>query len=174
MIPLPTKLILALTSFIVLMVGIIVFGQHRFTQGETAATERATAAIAMLKVEAAKVLATETERVHRAEQALNDFKNAQELQDAEHLKTIAYLSDRLRRLAGASGRLRDPHSAGCGGGGSTPAGDAPSASSAGPADDAEAGGLLSEPLSRLLLRITGEADTINAAYASCRATLMEP
>ena len=173
MIPLPTKLILALTTFIVVMCGALVFGQHRYAQGEAAATERDKTAIAMMKAEAAKALAAETAKTRAAEQALNDFKNSQELKDAQHLQTIADLSQRLRTLAGASGRLRDPHATGCGGGGSSPSGDNPSPSGTGAADGAETGGLVSEPLSRLLLELTVSADQINAAYASCRAYAFE-
>jgi hypothetical protein len=173
MIPLPTKLILALTTFIVVMCGVLVFGQHRYSQGEAAATERALTAISMLKAEASKALAAETAKTRQAEQALNDFKNSQELKDAQSVKTIADLADRLRRSAGAVGRLRDPNAAGCGAGRGGPASDAAAAAPAGPADGAEVGGLLSAELSGLLQQLTVEADQINAAYASCREWIGE-
>lgn len=121
------------------------------------------------KAEAAALLASWTAKVHQVEQGLQALTNAQNLKDFDHEKTVADLSDRLRRLAGPAGRLRDPHALGCGAGGGSAPSEAASAPSDRPADPAEAGGLLSAELGGLLQRLTLEADTINAAYASCRA-----
>ena len=138
-------------------------------RGYDRAMAEATAATNTLKAQAAATLASETAKTRHAEQALQAIKNTQELQDAAHQNTVADLSDRLRRLAGPAGRLRDPHAAGCGGG----SGGAPGAAATTPgdraADPAQTGGLLSVPLTELLGRIVREADTINVAYASCRA-----
>lgn len=138
-------------------------------RGYNRAMAEATAATNALKTEAAATLVSETAKTRTAEQALQDMKNTQELHDADHQKTVADLSDRLRRLAGPAGRLRDPHAAGCGGSsGSAPGAAAPATGDR--ADDAaQTGGLLSESLSGLLSRLQREADTINIAYASCRA-----
>lgn len=168
------KLTCSLVAIIALMVGAYVFGQHRYAQGEAAAALRYEVAIQMQKTEAAKTLASETERARLVELALNELKNTQELKDAEHVKTIADLSDRLRRLAGPAGRLRDPNQAGCGGGGGGTQGEAPTASGDRPADGAFSGGLLSQELSDLLRERIEQADRINAAYASCRAIAMTP
>lgn len=127
------------------------------------------AAIAQQKAEAAATLASETNKTRTAEQALQDFKNTQELQDATHQKTVADLSSRLRTLANSSGRLRDPHAPGCGAGSGGTASEAATASGDRPADGAQAGGLLSADLSGLLQRLQLEADVVNNAYTSCRA-----
>lgn len=138
-------------------------------RGYDRAMAEATAATNALKAQAAATLASETAKTRSAEQALQAIKNTQELQDAAHQNTVADLSDRLRRLAGPAGRLRDPYAVGCGGG----SGGAPGAAATTPgdraADTTEAGGLLSAGLSGLLQRLQREADTINIAYASCRA-----
>lgn len=138
-------------------------------RGYDRAMAEATAATNTLKAQAAATLASETAKTRSAEQALQAIKNTQELQDAAHQNTVADLSDRLRRLAGPAGRLRDPHAVGCGRG----SGGAPGAAATTPgdraADTTEAGGLLSAGLSGLLQRLQREADTINIAYASCRA-----
>jgi hypothetical protein len=127
------------------------------------------AAINQQKAEAAALLANWTAKVHQVEQGFQELTNAQNIKDFDHEKTVADLSDRLRRIAGPAGRLRDPHAAGCGAGGSSTPSAAASAPGDRPADQPEAGGLLSADLSGLLQRITREADDINAAYASCRA-----
>ncbi|MDP3652409.1 MAG: hypothetical protein Q8R67_12075 [Rhodoferax sp.] len=122
------------------------------------------------KRKAADTLASEITKTRKAEQALQDITNTQNLKDANHAKTVADLSDRLRRIAGPAGRLRDPHAgAGCGGGSSGAPGADPGAPGDRPADPAETGGLLSAELSGLLRERLREADDINAAYASCRA-----
>ena len=156
---------------VVLALLVALFFGERYIEQRGADRQLAidTAAINKQKAEAAATLASETDKVHRAEQVLQDFKNHQELQDADHQKTVADLSDRLRRIAGPAGRLRDPNQAGCGSGsGSTPRA-APAAAADRANDPAEAGGLLSAELSGLLAERAKEADDINNAYASCRA-----
>jgi hypothetical protein len=127
------------------------------------------ASIDKQKAEAAATLASETARVRAAEVALQDFKNQQEIQDANHKKTVADLSDSLRRAAGPAGRLRDPYATGCGGGGGGATGQAATSSVDSADYGAERGGLLSAELSGFLESKLQEADTINIAYASCRA-----
>jgi len=156
---------------VVLALLVALFFGERYIEGRGADRQLAidTAAITKQKAEAVATLASETDKVHRAEQALQDFKNHQELQDADHKKTVADLSDRLRRIAGPAGRLRDPNAAGCGGSSGGAKGSDPAAAGDRPADPAQAGGLLSAELSGLLAGLTKEADDINIAYASCRA-----
>jgi hypothetical protein len=162
--------ILIKIAVVVALLAALFFGEQYIEgRGYDRARAEDNAAIEKVKREAADTLASETNKTRTAEQALQDFKNTQELQDATHQKTVADLSSRLRNLAGAPGRLRDPHAAGCGpSGGSTPSEAAP-APGGRPADPTEAGGLLSADLSGLLQRLQLEADTINVAYASCRA-----
>ena len=127
------------------------------------------AAIEQSKREAANALLREINKTHAAEQALQAFKNQQELKDADHQKTVADLSSRVRNLAGPAGRLRDPQALGCGASSSGPASAVATAPGAGADSGAQAGGLLSKSLTGLLYRLAGEADELNNAYASCRA-----
>jgi len=127
------------------------------------------AKIAQQKTEAAQVLAIKTAEAAAATKALQDFKNTQELQDADHKKTVAALNARLHSLAGPAGRLRDPNQTGCGGGSRSAPGTDAAAPGDRAGDGADAGGVLSADLSGLLLRLTKSADDINLAYISCRA-----
>jgi len=156
---------------VVLALLVALFFGERYIEGRGADRQLAidTAAITKQKAEAVATLASETDKVHAAEWALQDFKNNQELQDADHKKTVTDLSDRLRRIAGAAGRLRDPNAAGCGPGGGGATNQAATAAGGGPANPTQAGGLLSAELSGLLAQLTKEADDINVAYTSCRA-----
>lgn len=164
-----TDILIKIATVVALLAALFFGEQYIEGRGYDRARAEDNAAIEKVKREAAGQLAIETNKTRTAEQALQDFKNTQELQDATHQKTVADLSSRLRTLAGAPGRLRDPHAAGCGpSGGSTP-GEAAPAPGGRPADPTEAGGLLSADLSGLLQRLQLEADTINVAYASCRA-----
>lgn len=153
---------------IVLVLALLLGLRQVDQRGYNRAMAEATAATNALKVEAAATLASETAKARTAEQALQAIKNTQELHDADHQKTVANLSDRLRRLAGPAGRLRDPHSAGCGGGSGSAPGTSATAASDRADDQTQTGGLLSASLSGLLSRLQREADTINIAYASCR------
>jgi hypothetical protein len=148
----------------------VLFGIRQIDQrGYDRAKAEDQAATNQLKAEAAATLASETERVRERERAMQTLLSNQNLKDATHAKTVADLSDRIRVAGGPAGRLRDPHAPGCGrGSGSAPADPATSADG-GTADGAEAGGLLSVPLTELLAKALRESDAINVAYASCRA-----
>ena len=155
---------------VVALLAALFFGEQYIEgRGFERAKAEDLAATNALKAHAAAALASETEKTRSIEQALQKQTDDQNLKDATHEKTVADLSDRLRRSAGQPGRLRDPHAAGCGGSGSGTPGEPASAPSAGAADPAQAGGLLSAQLTGLLQQLALEADTINAAYASCRA-----
>jgi len=153
-----------------LTAGYFAFTGHHQNIGERRASARYDKALTEQRDKAAAALAQATDQVRAVERALQDSRNQLEITDAKHQATIADLSRRVRVAAGPAGRLRDPHaSAECG-----RSGDDPPATVAAPADDraadrADAGGLLSEPLTRLLSELTEQADRINAAYASCRA-----
>lgn len=148
--------------------GYLSWEDHQQGIGEARATEACNRKIETQKKKAAAVLSKETAKVVAAERALQNFKNQQEVQDAQNKKITDNLTARLRALAGSGGRLLDPH-AGRGPGG----GSAPGAAAAGPGDSrdhgAEAGGVLSAELTGLLQRLTVEADAVNLAYISCRA-----
>jgi len=159
------KFAIVLGLLLALMFGVRAIDQNGYRR----ASAEATAALEKQKNKAAGELAAETAKTRAAEQALQEAKNNQDIQDAKAQSTVANLSSRLRQLAGQSGRLRDPNAHGCGGGSSGPAGEAATATGSGAADSAEAGGLLSVPLTELLQTALRESDAINVAYASCRA-----
>jgi hypothetical protein len=145
------------------------YGAHREREGATARAAIYDAALAKQKSQAATLLATETDRVQAQQTQLQYQLQTQEITDAQNRQTIAALAARVRALADAAGRLRDPNAAECGrGGGGTPSDAAPGAAS-GAGDAAVAGGLVSAELSRFLREQAEAADAVNAAYASCRA-----
>ncbi len=110
-----------------------------------------------------RAITAEVVKTAKVQAALDAARNSQEILDETHRQAIATLATRLQLRAGPARRLRDPYAAEC------PA-TAPAASTRTSADDAAtAGGLLSAELTDLLQRLTSEADSINAAYASCRA-----
>ena len=154
-----------------LAVLVLLFGAWQYIDGRgyNRAAAEYTTAINDQKAKAAALLASEVAKVHAAEQALQAHFNNQNLKDANHVQTLADLSDRLRRAAGPAGRLRDPHATGCGAGGGGAPGAATAAASDRATDHAQTGGLLSAAASEFLLTLARDADAINAAYASCRA-----
>lgn len=162
--------ILIKIAAVLALVAALFFGeQYIESRGYDRARAEDQVAADKSKREAAATLANETAKTHSAEQELQDLKNTQELQDATHQKTVADLSSRLRNLAGANGRLRDPHAAGCGPGGDRPTSEAAPATGGSPADPAQAGGLVSAELTQFLFEQAASADAINIAYSSCRA-----
>ena len=164
-----TDIFIKIAAAVALLAVLFSGEQYIEGRGYSRAQAECQAATNKLKADAAAELASLTAKTRSAEQALQDLKNTQELQDATHQKTVADLSSRLRNLAGADGRLRDPHAAGCGDGGSNATGEAATAAGDSANDTTQTGGLLSADLSGLLQRLQLEADTINVAYASCRA-----
>lgn len=65
-----------------------------------------------------------------------------------------------------------PQPSSCGDRGGSPQSNSPASTDSGTGDETEAYGLLPEANTRRLVEVIAEAETINAAYASCRATLM--
>ena len=159
---------------VVLALLAALFFAERYIEGLGYSRARAEdqAAAETLKAQAAATLATETEKTRNAEQALQTLTNAQNLKDADHEKTVADLSSRLRVAAGPAGRLRDPNAVGCGasGGGTQSAIASPANNSA--ADGAQTGGFLSKQLTEFLLSQAADADQLNNAYIACRADSM--
>jgi hypothetical protein len=164
-----TDILIKIAAVVALLVLLFFGEQYIEGRGYDRAKTEDGLQIEQNKRQAADLLAAETQRARAAENALQALKNAQDLKDHDHEKTVADLSDRLRALADPAGRLRDPHAAGCGPSGSGTPSEAAPAPGGRPADPAEAGGLLSADLSGLLQQLTREADDINVAYASCRA-----
>jgi hypothetical protein len=145
--------------------------RHIEARGYARARAEDNAAIEQGKREAANALLRITERVHDAERALQAATDLQNRKDSDYEKDLLELSGRLHAAAGPGGRLRDPNAPaafGCGPGGAGPSGEAASNAHPGAADAAQTGGVFSAAATELLERLTFEADTINAAYASCR------
>ena len=169
-----TSILLKLAAVLALLAALFFAEQYVEGLGYHRARAEDQAAANQLKAQAAATLAAETAKAERAEHALQAATDFQNQKDHDHEKTVADLADRLRRAAGPAGRLRDPHAtAGCGAGGSGTPSQVASAAGDRPGDDAQAGGLLSAELTGLLQRLQREADTINDAYASCRADGIE-
>lgn len=164
-----TALLVRLAAVVALL-AVLFFGEQYIEgRGYDRAKAEDQAEANKLKAKASLTLAAETARANAAEHKLQANTDSQNLKDRDHEKTVANLSDRLRRAAGPAGRLRDPYATGCGAGSSGATGEAPGAPGDRPADGSETGGLLSADLTGLFQRLTREADDINTAYASCRA-----
>jgi hypothetical protein len=119
------------------------------------------------KAEAQYQLDTETAKVMLLNLQLRAFKDTQENEDVVNSKAIALLADKLHTRV-----LIDPNAARCGQGSGGSQGTVAPNPSAGTADNPQTSGVLSVPLTGLLLSITREADAVNLAYISCRSTLI--
>ncbi|MBV8249114.1 MAG: hypothetical protein JO200_11765 [Comamonas sp.] len=105
-----------------------------------------------------------------AQARLDQQYQQQEKTDAQAVQEIARLTGELEQRPVRVRIVSQPAACGAGRGGT--AGHTAAADDAGAADAAEAYGLLPESNSRRLGAVIAEAETINAAYASCRATLI--
>lgn len=152
-----------------LWLGYGAWANHQQGIGQARATATYNTAIDQQKLDASATLARETGKTRDAEQALQAFKNQQELRDAKNKLVLGALADQLRAAAGPAARLRDPNAAGCGGGGGGAPGADPARADGGAADEAADSGLLSKQLTEFLLTQAADADQMNLAYASCRA-----
>lgn len=163
------NILIKIAAVLALLAALFFGEQYIEGRGYDRAKAEDSAQIQQQKTEAAATLAAETEKVRERTRYLQSMLTNQNLKDSTHEKTVSDLSDRLRLAAGPAGRLRDPHAAGCGGGGGGTQTGIVGTADRGAADRAEAGGLLSADFTGLLQRFAVEADTINAAYTSCRA-----
>lgn len=162
-------LLLLIAVLVCLFAGVKAIDQRGYDRAKA----EATAALEAQKREANQVLATETAKTRAVEESLRAFKLNQDNKDAKAQSTVADLSRRLRQLtADNAGRLRDPNAPGCGGSGSGTKAEAATATRASPEDGAEAGGLLSEPLTKFLFEQAASADELNNAYISCKVDAM--
>lgn len=140
-------------------------------RGEARATAKYEVALAKQREDAQKELDAAKLKTQETESLLRESKINQEHKDAENAQVISKQRKDLAYLAGTAGRLFDPNykGPGCRDGGSGPASPDTGGAQSGNGDTTEAGGLLSEELSGLLQQQAAEADSINAAYLSCRA-----
>jgi len=120
------------------------------------------------KADATKLLDEERAKVVATEKNLRNFKDNQEIKDANNKKAVSGYERRLRAAAGIDSRLRDPH-AGRGSCSGSPTSAVATGASAGADDGPQGAGLLSKELTQFLLDQAASADDINLAYASCRA-----
>lgn len=120
----------------------------------------------------AKVKLDELTRQRDAKQTeLDNFHKTQEKKDEAAKLEIARLAGELEHRPV---RVRIvPQRAQCGSGGGGSQGEAAAGAEAGAGDSSQTYGLLPESNSRRLGAVIAEAETINAAYASCRAQLLK-
>ena len=103
--------------------------------------------------------------------ALTTLRTERESTDEANTKEIARLSGELSRRPV---RVRlVPQASACGAGGGGTEGGQTAVANAGATDAASTYGLLPARNSERLARVIQEAETINAAYASCRITLIQ-
>ena len=120
----------------------------------------------------AKLKLDEMTRLRDVKQTeLNDFQKTQEKKDEAAKLEIARLAGELEHRPVRVRIVAQP--AQCGPGGRGTPGDAAAGTEAGAGDPAQTYGLLPERNSQRLGAVIGEAETINAAYASCRAQLFK-
>lgn len=104
-----------------------------------------------------------------AQSQLDQIYQQQEKTDAQAVQEIARLTGELEQRPVRVRIVASPAACGPGRGGTE--GDQATAAALGATDAAQAYGLLPESNSRRLGAVIAEAETINAAYASCRAAL---
>jgi len=165
-----TGLAIKVALVLALVTGCFLAEQYVEGLGADKQLKKDTVLLDQVKLEASAKLLEANKRNRELELQFQLALDTQNLKDRENEKTIGSLQGQLAaRAARDGGRLRDPNAAGCGGGGRSPEATPAGLASAGAADGGQAGGLLSAELTGLLQRLTSEADTINAAYASCKA-----
>lgn len=135
-------------------------------QGQyTALTE----AVMAQKKEAGRILELERAKTEKINADLRESRAKLEKASAQRIIDSKAAEKRLDAAAARNGgRLHDPNQTGCGSGGSGPQADPPAVAGVSAANPAEAGGLLSLPLSELLRRAMRESQEVNDAYADCR------
>jgi len=165
----------ALLSALVLgaaLLGLKAYGAHEYQAGVDATTARYEAALTKQKNEASQKLAAavaDTRAIERTMQEQQAAAAAKGEQDAKAKRAveIALAAERKRN----GGRVRDPWAdttgRGCGGGNAS--GAVAADPGKGASDAAAETGLLSLRFSELLAERLSAAETVNEAYALCRA-----
>lgn len=170
MISTTSKLILGaiLATAVVAGLGWVVYKVDR--RATAIESDKWQAKVGKMKLQATQELLAATNERDALQSALSNALAAQERKDDEGQKTVARLENNLRSMRALSGgRMLDPNATGCRSGGQDANGKDSGAAIGGGGNAAEARGLLSTELTRLLDKLTREADDINVAYASCRA-----
>jgi hypothetical protein len=146
--------------------GVIHYGNTRYAAGQQDQVKADQLDTDKLKQQAAQEMADANAKTAALDAANKILVAHQEASDATNTATVNDLSSQL-----AAKRLRDPNAnSGCRRSGSSQLPGAQAGTATSSADTAQAGGVLSEQLTELLKRLTREADAINDAYISCRAT----
>lgn len=128
---------------------------------------RYTKAIEAQNSEAERLLRAVEAKVTLAETSLTIYRTEQEKTDASNSKINAGLRTQLR-VAAPAGRLRDPY-ASCGPSSPSPASNNTASADNSSGDPTSSGGFLSAEITGLLFDEAEKNDTINNAYAACRA-----
>lgn len=155
--------------------GALAWGIHYEREiGDKRTAARYEAKLTRQKLDAAAMLNDLNNKARALEQQRDAALAELEKRDEINVKTVADLRAELVRRSRAAGGpgLRDPFAPRCGGGSPSTPGKVIASPDSGPADPAQAGGVLSAQLEGLLLTLTSEADTINTAYISCRQDAM--
>ena len=160
-------LALAVVLCIALSVGIKHYRQKALTVGRE--LQQLQDSVAVQNRTAAAELARLTLERNAAQAQLDQLYQQQEETDVLAVQEIARLSNELEQRPVRVRIVASSTTCGPGRGGTT--GEQASAADPGAADTAQAYGLLPESNSRRLGAVIAEAETINAAYASCRVAL---
>lgn len=156
-----------LLALILALCGIKHFQQKALTVGKE--LQQLQASVAAQNRTAALELARLTLERNAAQARLDQIYQQQEKTDVLAVQEIARLSSELEQRPVRVRIVASSTTCGAGRGGTT--GEQASAPDPGAADTAQAYGLLPESNSIRLRAVSAEAETINAAYASCRAAL---
>ncbi|WP_143326285.1 hypothetical protein [Vandammella animalimorsus] len=140
----------------------------RAARAELAALQ---AAVAAQNAQAAQTLQTLTQERDAAQARADAAHTLREQTDAQNQAEIARLAGELERRPVRVRVVTRP--AACGPGGGGPTDHAPAGADAGAADASAAIGLLPARNAERLAAVIAEMETVNAAYASCRARLLQ-
>ncbi len=164
---------IALYVFAVLLVVLGLATWHYRTLAKTAtlALQVQNAAVVATNTAAARLLEQRTKERDAKQAELNKRAQAQEKTDEEAVTQIS-AGDQRQRSAPVVVRVRNCTRDAGSGGGSAPGG-AATASRTGPEDASAASGVLSAAGARRLADALTEVETMSAAYASCRSTLLQ-
>lgn len=163
--------VLAVALLLCLALGLSMVHYRTQARVATAALTRLQADVSAQNTTAKAELARVTAERDTAQAKLDAKHQHQEKTDAAELQEIARLRGELERRPVRVRIVAQPAACGPGSGGA--AGEAPASADAGAADTAQAYGLLPEGNSARLGAVIQEIETLNAAYASCRTTLID-
>lgn len=163
--------VLAVALLLCLALGLSMVHYRTQARVATAALTRLQAEVSAQNTTAKAELDRLTAERDTAQAKLDAKHQHQEKADAAELQEIARLRGEFERRPVRVRIVAQP--AACGSGSGGPPGEAPASAVAGAADTAEAYGLLPAGNSARLGAVIQEIETLNAAYASCRTTLID-